>query len=679
MWGQGENLGERYLLKGTDGSSHSGKGEGGNIFRCRPDGSRLQLFATGFWNPFGLAFYGREFLLAVDNDPDSRPPNRLLDVVRHGDYGYKFRFGRSGLHPFQAWNGELPGTLPMANGTGEGASAVLPCEPTQLPASYRGAALVTAAWDHQVEVQRLKPFGATLRSDREVLVQGDDNFRPVGLTSTPDGAVFITDWVDASYNVHRKGRIWRLAAKSEHRAKPLSSFSMTPNAQRKRMHRLLEVDSVGEAGDLLSALSNSDPFVRSAAVSTLAQPKFHAVVERATADKSSAIRLGALLALRRASVEDAARFVQGFLRDIDPQVRLMSVVWAGEERMVSVTNDLAFALSAGPVTPALLRAHAAAVQIFSRESKQPGGAASGPAKVAFFELQERVEERPFVEVLGSKASQTPRQVRLDAVRRLAQTTNLAGQSLLRRLALDKKETAELRAEAIVSLAGATAEPGLFLWLLKDPAPAVRAEAARALRGWANEGQVQAEVTRRLAETGGHDLALEEQLRLVASIGGRRPREARPGTDAEWRVALAGAGDAASGRRVFFQPAVGCARCHRIEDHGGRIGPDLSAIARGADREKLIQSILHPSRDIAPQFVGHTVETRDGDVFTGLLIGQSTEVGLTLFTADGKAVVIPGALIASQAQSKVSLMPEGLADLLTLRDFRDLLAFLLDRR
>src|SRR6185369_9414376 len=50
--GLGENLGRKYTLKGSDGSEHSGGGEGGNIFRCKPDGSKLQLFATGFWNPF---------------------------------------------------------------------------------------------------------------------------------------------------------------------------------------------------------------------------------------------------------------------------------------------------------------------------------------------------------------------------------------------------------------------------------------------------------------------------------------------------------------------------------------------------------------------------------------------------------------------------------------------------
>jgi glucose/arabinose dehydrogenase len=86
--GLGENLGEKYTLKGTDGSSHSGGGEGGNVFRCRLDGSQLELVATGFWNPFGLAFYSDDYLLAVDNDPvpglEWRNPWHLSDDGGHG-------------------------------------------------------------------------------------------------------------------------------------------------------------------------------------------------------------------------------------------------------------------------------------------------------------------------------------------------------------------------------------------------------------------------------------------------------------------------------------------------------------------------------------------------------------------------------------------------------------------
>src|SRR5439155_21670596 len=114
--GMGENYGDEYKLIGADGTTLTGGGEGGNVFCCRADGNGLRRVATGFWNLFSLAFdpFGR--LLAVDNDPDSRGPCRLLHIVEGGDYGYRFRYGRKGLHPFDSWDGELPGTLPMAGG-----------------------------------------------------------------------------------------------------------------------------------------------------------------------------------------------------------------------------------------------------------------------------------------------------------------------------------------------------------------------------------------------------------------------------------------------------------------------------------------------------------------------------------------------------------------------------------
>jgi putative heme-binding domain-containing protein len=178
-----------------------------------------------------------------------------------------------------------------------------------------------------------------------------------------------------------------------------------------------------------------------------------------------------------------------------------------------------------------------------------------------------------------------------------------------------------------------------------------------------------------------DDPLREQLDFALELAGLdgSGSATRPASDETWRKALARPGDPESGRRVFFRPSAACGRCHRIEDHGGRLGPDLSTIARGADREKLMQSILHPSRDIPPQFVSHDVETKDGRALSGLLTAQSSDGTLTIVTADGKAVRIPGAQIATHNQSRVSMMPEGLDRTLSVQDFRDLMAFLLSRR
>jgi putative membrane-bound dehydrogenase-like protein len=107
---RGNTGSQLWKMVGTDGKFLEGYGDGGNIFKARTDGSEIQEFATGFWNPVNLQFddYGR--LLVMDNDPDSRGPNRLLDVIQGGNYGYKSLYGGSGIHPYLAWNGELPGT-----------------------------------------------------------------------------------------------------------------------------------------------------------------------------------------------------------------------------------------------------------------------------------------------------------------------------------------------------------------------------------------------------------------------------------------------------------------------------------------------------------------------------------------------------------------------------------------
>jgi putative membrane-bound dehydrogenase-like protein len=201
--GFGENLGRAYTVTGSDGSAIKGGGEGGNIFRCRADGSKLERYATGFWNPFSLSFDSAGNLFAVDNDPDGRPPCRLLHVIKHGDYGYQFRYGRSGLHPFVAWDGEIPGTLPMVAGTGEAPSGILWL-------AKENRFLVTSWGDNTLETYPLRRVETTFKSEKQILARGDSSFRPVALAAAADGAIYISDWADKEYPVHQKGRIWRL-------------------------------------------------------------------------------------------------------------------------------------------------------------------------------------------------------------------------------------------------------------------------------------------------------------------------------------------------------------------------------------------------------------------------------------------------------------------------------------
>ncbi len=208
-FGLGENGGKDYTLRGTDGVERTGGNEGGSFYRCRPDGTSLTRLAQGFWNPVGscVGVYQRVFV--VDNDPDSSPPCRLLHIVPGGRYGFAYRYGRSGLHPLQAWNGELPGALPMAQGTGEAPTDVVAYESDALP-RYRGNLLVTSWADNRVQAFQTRRRGASVAARPEVLVRGPSSFRPTGLAVAPDGSLYVSDWVSARYSVDRRGRIWRI-------------------------------------------------------------------------------------------------------------------------------------------------------------------------------------------------------------------------------------------------------------------------------------------------------------------------------------------------------------------------------------------------------------------------------------------------------------------------------------
>src|SRR5262245_56495225 len=55
------------------------------------------------------------------------------------------------------------------------------------------------------------------------------------------------------------------------------------------------------------------------------------------------------------------------------------------------------------------------------------------------------------------------------------------------------------------------------------------------------------------------------------------------------------GNAATGEELF---AANCARCHRVNGHGGYLGPDLSRIASTQSNQVLTRAIREPSASFA---------------------------------------------------------------------------------
>ncbi len=137
------------------------------------------------------------------------------------------------------------------------------------------------------------------------------------------------------------------------------------------------------------------------------------------------------------------------------------------------------------------------------------------------------------------------------------------------------------------------------------------------------------------------------------------------------------GDAGRGAVLFFQPFLTCAKCH--DGDGAQLGPDIAKAGKEATAEYLIESVLLPSKVLKKGYETAVVTTKVERTVTGLVAAETPD-SLTLIdpSANGKRIVIPKAEIEKRVTGAKSLMPEGLANLLSDRQqFLDLAKYLIE--
>ncbi|MEX1039802.1 MAG: PVC-type heme-binding CxxCH protein [Pirellulaceae bacterium] len=619
--GMGENFGAAYTLTDREGHSLRGSGEGGNIFECSLDGKGLKWVATGIWNPFGLCRDDAGRVLMVDNDPDSRPPCRILEVLPMADYGFQFRFGRSGTHPLEAWDGELPGTLPMVAGTGEAPCAILP---------YRGGYWVTSWGDNRIERYEVKPSGASIKSEMEVPIFGGPDFRPVDLAVAADGSIYVTDWVDRSYNAHGRGRVWRIRFAEE------ASAEIPPLSEQEKLARETDVSTE----KLIQRLATEDVFTWQWALAELAARE--AFTERTidSLDEPQA-RLAWLMAQRWSDLtasgieaEKREQILTMALRDPGEDVRLMAIRWVVEARVETLTEEVAQLLKRPEVSPRMLAAIAAGLSFLkSGEVKREGR--------GYFD--QRTAQR-LIEV-ATDAS-------------YADATRIAA------LRLVPPEVKPWSGEKLEQL-------------LQSTSGQLQREVARHLAVAALRDDDLRQLAVRLAESKLVSAAAKRDISAVLAPAQLSPESSAAAELSDldaWLTKIGVGGDPGAGWRVFFGATGNCFACHRLDGRGGNVGPDLNGIGASQDRRRLLQSILEPSREMAPMYVPFSILTVNGKTRQGLKIfggdGSTTFLGI-----DGKVFELPLKEIELQQPSEISIMPANLHEQLTIAQLRNVLALL----
>jgi hypothetical protein len=641
--GLGENHGDPYKLIGAVGKVIEATGGVDGFYRMSADGKGIEHFARGVWNPFSLCVVPDGRIFAVDNDPDASPPCRLLHVVPGGDYGYLYQYGRAGTHPLQCWNGELPGTLPMVCGTGEAPTAIV---------AHAGSLWVTSWGDHRIERYRLVPRGASYGATREVVVQGDADFRPAGMAVAPDGSLYFGDWVLRDYPVHGRGRIWRLALPSEEINAPFPPRSGDDLRASRLVHHNLD-----------AALSSEDPFERTAAIWQLSQQgTVDADIEQKMVS-SPRMLLGGLIASRLRGTEITESLLRQCLDDDSPDVQLYAVRWIADERMVELRDEVAKLLDAPPPSQRYYLAVLAAIDWLDNKPEMRPKEIADHLLVRELQRDDRTAETRALalsllapdnkfltpeRLRGYLQSDSPA-LRLEAVRSLVQQSSAERFNLLAAIARDKTQDEATRLEAIMGLAPAA---GMLQELLQ-------------------------------VISAGSDRPAKREANRVLRLAGLRPApaEARPPAEdlAAWNKLLTEPGDAAAGRRLFFSDVgARCGVCHQHNGRGGRIGPDLTRIAESMTRERIVESILQPDREVAPHYQPYLLVTEDGKTQTGLRMPEGGDDGTEEYIdSAGNHFRLPSNSIEIRDAVSTSIMPSGLESTVSIDDLRDIVTILMD--
>jgi quinoprotein glucose dehydrogenase len=325
----------------------------GSVLRCNPDGSELEVFATGLRNPQELAFDRYGNLFTADNNSDSGDRARWVYLVEGGDsgwrIGYQFMEAPYSRGPwneeklwYPAFAGQAAYIVPPIANIADGPSGLV----------YNpGVSLLPAAYDHHFFLadfrggsgySGIRSFAVAAKGASFRLVDAQEFVWSVLATDVdfgPDGSLYFSDWVEG-WGKPNKGRVYRLADSSR-RGLP----------QVRETKSLLAQGMEGRSGDELAALlAHGDMRVRQEAQFELAgrgDAGWRVLARVAGSRASTLARIHAIWGLGQAArtTRDRARarlwgVLEPLLADADPEVRAQAVKVLGDAKVMRALAGL---------------------------------------------------------------------------------------------------------------------------------------------------------------------------------------------------------------------------------------------------------------------------------------------------------------------------------------------------
>ncbi|QDT12753.1 DUF7133 domain-containing protein [Planctomycetes bacterium K23_9] len=617
----------------------------GHLIRVDPSNGTVEVVAAGLRNPFGIDFnrQGDVFTYDADAEYDMGSswyrPTRVSHLVAGGDYGWR------GVT--KSWPPYFPDHADNARPNldiGKGSpTAVKFGTRSDFPQRYRDALFILDWTYGRIIAAHMVPCGASYRMMGETFLQG----RPLNVTDLdfgPDGCLyFVTGGrktQSALYRVQYVGREKQPPSQQTPQQIAREAFAAESRKRRAALEsKLVQPTSEIEADMIVAGLSDADPWIRHAARNVLERNRSLAT-ELLPAELNLAAKLEVLLANCRA------------LRQGDNRAQC-----AGIE---SELHELPLATATRSQKLAALQCHLLlfdstwVTEEFKRRSAKDLAALypdpSFEVNRLLSELLVRLADGSVVEKTVAVMAQSS-----DPVERFHSLYVLRN--------ADRGWTEKLRREYFNQLAAAkhfVRGEGMGTFLAKIREEAIEQISPKEQSRWRD--------------------FLENLSQPVESSA---PKATRPFVR-NWTVdeliqsVGTGKGDLQRGRQVFVDAA--CANCHRHGEIGTFVGPDLSAVSRRFARRDVLDSIVHPSRVIAPKYQSIQVVTSDGKTHVGqVALGgdyRSTKLRIAVDpNQPSKVIEIEKSTIESERPSPVSWMPTGLLDTFSAAEIGDLLLYL----
>ena len=132
------------------------------------------------------------------------------------------------------------------------------------------------------------------------------------------------------------------------------------------------------------------------------------------------------------------------------------------------------------------------------------------------------------------------------------------------------------------------------------------------------------------------------------------------------------GDPERGEVLFTKQ--GCIACHTTSPDETPKGPYMGQVGAVLSRDQIAESILKPNASISQGFATVSVLTKDNKSMVGFITSESAEK-IEMRDIAGQAHTFQVSNIKTRTELKISMMPAGLANSLSISDFASLVSFL----